>query len=196
MRRHDHHTTVVTALDEMLKAAGDPQSAYDTRHLSPRDKALIALARVAAAGIKGERLFEIVVSVSARIEHRGPRSQEFLWVQIAKVVHRLASGTHRTRSGLYRLPSKYPNSTGQTLRLLGRQLWEKAAVGFEPDDLSEIIREAEPAANAYLAAVALQASRQQAFASEMVHARSLGLGPSRLAAVERQLRQRYGLAKR
>ncbi len=185
---------VLRRLDAMMRATGEPLSAYDIRHLTPKEKARVALARLAAVGTTGTRLLEIALAVSARVVHRGPHgSHEFLLVQIAKAAHRLASGTHWTRSRLHRLPSKYAHSAGMSLRIMGKAIWEIAAVAFGDDDVAAVIASAEPAVFRYLAKQERASANRSAYQKEIERARALGLGPERLAAYDRQLRRQYGI---
>lgn len=185
---------VTAVLDGLLAAAGEPQSAYDTRYLSPFEKARIALARLNQAGVSGLRLIEITLAVAARIEHRGPRGDhEFLTVQIAKMAHRLASGTHRTRSGMSRIPSKYPHSAGRVLRLLGHKIWDIAIIATSSEDVREVIASAEPNVAKADKAQARRQANLDAFKREIERVRQLGIGPEMFAKYERQLRLQYGL---
>jgi hypothetical protein len=83
-------------------------------------------------------ILERAIAVVALCEARGvdDRQREYRYVQIAKSVHRLASGTHRTTSGFY-LPSKYPRSEGQVLRILGQRLDDIAALALDDRSIFE-----------------------------------------------------------
>jgi hypothetical protein len=99
--------------------------------ISARRRARIALARLRVAKIKPERFVAIVLAVIALIEE-DPGShwtKEFRTVQIAKAIHRLASGTHRVweyedgngRTRRIELHA-FPRSSGPVLRLIGGML--------------------------------------------------------------------------
>lgn len=182
------------SLDALLEASGEPESAYDTRHLPPSEKARIALARLRQAGIAGLRLIETTLMISARIEHRGPfGNHEFLTVQIAKAAHRLASGTHRTRSGMSRIPSKYPHSAGRVLRMLGHQVWDIAIIATPDPAMREVITMAEPEVAQVEKAEALRQANRSAFTREIERVRRMGIGPEMFAKYERQLKRQYGV---
>ena len=130
---------VISALDALLSHAGSPESAYSLRGRSPQDRARIALARVRETGVTGERLLEITLTIKAIMSDRGPRADpEFMQVQIAKLVHRLASGTHRTTSG-FPLPSKYPRAEGRVMRLIGHQVEDIAGIAADAEAVREVI---------------------------------------------------------
>ena len=183
----------------MLTNSGKPESAYDLRWLPPAEKARIALARLNAAGITGERLLEIALTVASFIYDRGPSDYEFRDVQIAKVAHRLASGTHRTTSGIP-MRSKYAPSTGKVLRILGHRIWDLAAIAAGEDALFEITQAARPnIAKAEKAEAKRQSEyrvrrkTEEAIARQIKRARDYGMGPQSLAEMERTLRAKYGL---
>jgi hypothetical protein len=135
------------ALRGLLANSGPVQDPATIKTLPPRAKARGALARLRRAEIPPERLLAIVLAVSAAVREDpigpGGPPQEYRRVQIAKAVHRLASGQHRVgekvrmvREGnratieptgeTYRF-SEYPRSSGQALRHLGRMLDECCA---------------------------------------------------------------------
>lgn len=118
----------VEGLEALMESAGPAEIATRLRGLSAERRAKIALARLREAGIKPERLLANQLAVTALIEEDpgSHRVKEFRVVQVAKAVHRLASGTHRVweyqdaqgrtrRTELH----AYPRSTGRVLRLLG-----------------------------------------------------------------------------
>lgn len=187
-------TRVASALNALLKGSGQSMSAYDTRYLPPPQKARIALARLHEADVLGERLIEITLTISARINHRGPHAdQEFLEVQIAKLAHRLASGTHRTRSGLSRIPSKYPHSTGKVLRILGHSIWDIAAIAADSAAIEDVIRMAEPEVSETLKLDKKHQTKHRAFKQEIERVRAMDIGPEMFAKYERQLKRQYGI---
>lgn len=122
---HAHHRikSALASIDGMLQGAGRHEGAYHLRGRPPEERARIALARLRKAEIAPATILERAIAVTAYCEARGidDLQREYRRVQIAKSVHRLASGTHRTPSGFW-LPSKYPRSEGQVLRHLGSWL--------------------------------------------------------------------------
>ncbi len=124
---------VLTALAGMMANAGKAESAYDLNRVKPEKRAKIALARLREAKVAPETLLINAMAVWAIFEAEGmdERMREFREVQIAKLAHRLASATRRTRMGLP-MPAKYPPSVGLVLRHLGRMIDDKAALIAEP----------------------------------------------------------------
>lgn len=120
--------------------AGPWENAYSIRGRSPKDRANFALARLRKAGIDPAAILERILAVALCCEARGidERQREFRQVQMAKVVHRLASGTHKTTSG-FPLPSKYPRSEGNVLRHLGRRLDDIAAFALDGRSIEELV---------------------------------------------------------
>ncbi|MGO4836626.1 hypothetical protein AB4144_30710, partial [Rhizobiaceae sp. 2RAB30] len=125
------------SLDSLLASSGRPESAFKLRGRSPNERARIALARLYAAGKSGAQLLEIVLTIKATMRAIGPEGNpEFQHVQIAKLVHRLASGTilrnHEGRPyrDFYRgkpsLFERYPRAEGIFMRLLGERIRERA----------------------------------------------------------------------
>jgi len=142
--RHDHYVSkVIAALDAMIINSGPAKSAYDLRWLSSGDRSRQVLARLRDAGIGGDRLLEITLTIKAAINELGPHANpEFMQVQIAKMAHRLNSGTNRTRSGLPMRP-KYPRSEGKFMRVLGHSIGDIAGIAATPEVVSEVIQQAE-----------------------------------------------------
>lgn len=126
----DKHVKVAIAgIRSALETAGPTEIATRLRGMSAQKRARIALARLRVAGIKPERFVIIVLAVSALIEADpgSHRTKEFRIVQIAKALHRLASGTHKRwpyhdAQGRPRQTEMhaFPRSSGQVLRIMGR----------------------------------------------------------------------------
>lgn len=196
MHRQDGLTVAVVAeLNALMAGSGRAESAYDLRWMPASEKARVALARLHEANVPGVRLLEIALSISARIADRGPSDPEFRNVQIAKSIHRLASGTHKTTSGL-RLPSKYPHSSGQVLRIVGRRVQDVAAIVANDDAINEVIYLARPAIDKFEQAGAKRVAAEDLVAREMMRVRSFFEGPQsseRLAKYEQQQRRLHGL---
>lgn len=122
----------------LLETSGRTENAYSLRWLSGDEKARIALARLRDAKIAPCIILERIIAVIACCEAKGidDRQREYRYVQLAKSVHRLASGTHKTTSG-FPLPSKYPRSEGQVLRHLGNWLDDIAAFAINGWELHQ-----------------------------------------------------------
>jgi hypothetical protein len=121
----------LNAIALLLEEAGPTEIATRLKGISATGRARIALARLRVAGIKPERFVAIVLAVTALIEEDpgSHRTKEFRTVQIAKALHRLASGTHRVweyedHNGRPRRTElhAFPRSSGLVLRLIGRML--------------------------------------------------------------------------
>lgn len=115
-----------------LEEAGPTEIATRLKGMSATRRARIALARLRIARIKPERFVAIVLAVTALIEEDpgSHRTKEFRIVQIAKALHRLASGYHRVwelpdEKGRLRKVSElhaFPRSSGPVLRLIGKAI--------------------------------------------------------------------------
>ncbi len=124
-------STALTRIAEALEEAGPTEIATRLKGMSAIKRARIALARLRVAGIEPDRIVAIVLAVTALIEEDpgSHRTEEFRTVQIAKAVHRLASGYHRVwdfedHQGRMRKIQlhAFPRSSGPVLRIIGRLL--------------------------------------------------------------------------
>lgn len=118
------------AIAVLLEEAGPTEIVTRLRGMSAKRRAKVALARLRVASIKPERFVAIVLAITALIEEDpgSHRTKEFRTVQIAKSLHRLASGYHR----VWELPDErgrlrkvaelhaFPRSSGPVLRLIGK----------------------------------------------------------------------------
>lgn len=121
--------SALNAIALLLEEAGPTEIATRLKGMSATKRARIALARLRVARIKPERFVAIVLAVTALIEEDpgSHRTKEFRVVQIAKTLHRLASGYHRVwelqdhkgRSQKIELHA-FPRSSGPVLRLIGK----------------------------------------------------------------------------
>jgi hypothetical protein len=118
-------------LEALLVGAGRAEIATRLRGLKPQERARIAIARLREAGIPALRLLEVVLAVNM-ITLDDPiidRAKRFRLYQIAKPVHRMASGYHKkwTReasngSTITTEIHAYPKSSGLVLGYLGAEL--------------------------------------------------------------------------
>lgn len=115
----------------LLNGAGTAEPAMDLKGRSAAFRARVAFARLREAGVEPERLLAMHLAVAALIEddNESHHVREFRIVQVAKVAHRLASGTHRrwdfplndgTTAPL--VMHVYPKSSGRVLRAMGEEL--------------------------------------------------------------------------
>lgn len=143
-RRDQTVSEVILRLDAWIASAGVSKSAYQLRWLSPDQRARQVMARLREAGIPGRRLLEITLTIKATMAELGPRAHpEFQYVQIAKMAHRLNSGTAQTPSG-FPIKPKYPRAEGHFMRVLGRWIEDTAALAATPEAVEEVIHLAEP----------------------------------------------------
>ena len=143
LKRHGEEPAVRNVLSEihmLYWKAGKVVPAYNLRGLKPEQRAWIAIARLREARIPPVRVVAACMAVLLAIENDPQpefiHAEEYRLVQLAKAVHRLASGTHkrwsstretfwnglrRTETHVQRL-DVYPHSKGQILRHLGQKL--------------------------------------------------------------------------
>ncbi|WP_245266784.1 hypothetical protein [Mesorhizobium sp. LNHC252B00] len=125
-------TYVVNAVERvttLLQTSGPHMEAFRLRGLSPQDRAKAAWARLRKVGIDPRRVVAawLAVEMIIRDDAQAERKAEFKQVQAAKLVHRMASGTHKrwgegpTATELH----VYPRPRGRVLRHMGEAL-EKA----------------------------------------------------------------------
>ena len=115
----------------LYRSAGPLEPAYRLKGMPPKERSRKAWARLREALIAPERILEAWLAVSATIATDGEADTrpEFRRVQAAKIVHRLASGTHKvwhtTASGGHEITERlevYPRSRGRVLRHLGEDI--------------------------------------------------------------------------
>lgn len=132
----DHAVALsIRAVEGLYRRAGPHVEAFRLRGLSPKDRARAAWARLREAKVDPMRVLEAWLAVASiiRDDPQRDRHVEFMRVQAAKVVHRMASGSHKrwecqrpdgrvVTTELH----KYPQSRGKVLRHFGEQI-ERAA---------------------------------------------------------------------
>ncbi len=122
-------TYVVNAVDRvatLLRTSGPHVEAFRLRGLSPQERAKAAWARLRKASIDPLRVVAAWLAVEMIISNdpQAERKAEFKQVQAAKLVHRMASGTHKrwgegpTATELH----VYPRPRGRVLRYMGEAL--------------------------------------------------------------------------
>lgn len=130
----------LSAVASLLEEAGPTEIATRLRGMSAPRRARIALARLRVAGIKPERLVAIALAIAALVEEDpgSHRTKEFRTVQIAKALHRLASGTHKRWPFVDAYGRKrqtemhaFPRSSGQVLRIMGRAVEKECEWAIE-----------------------------------------------------------------
>ncbi|RWM21828.1 MAG: hypothetical protein EOR73_10200 [Mesorhizobium sp.] len=124
-------TYVSNAVDRvvtLLRASGPHVEAFRLRGLAPQERARAAWARLRKARIDPLRVVAawLAVEMITRDDPQAERKAEFKQVQAAKLIHRMASGTHKrwgegpTATELH----VYPRSRGRVLRHVGEALNE------------------------------------------------------------------------
>lgn len=110
----------------LYASAGPHVEAFRLRGLPPEARARAAWARLRKANVAPQCVLEawIAVELVIRADPHPETKSEFRRVQAAKLVHRMASGTHKSwgdgpnRKELH----VYPRSRGSVLRHLGAQI--------------------------------------------------------------------------
>lgn len=129
----------VVAAREQVEAryarAGAAEEAFRLTGKPPAVRAKYVWARLAEKEVDTAVVLAawIGVELAHRADPRPERQVEFRWVQAAKVLHRLAGGSHRRWESegtdgrpLVAVFHKYPGSRGRVLRHVGRALAEAA----------------------------------------------------------------------
>jgi len=116
---------------EALLRSGRPEEAFRLRGLPPVERARVAWGRLRAAKVTPTRLLAAWLAVELRLadDSQPDWHPEYKQVQAAKVIHRMASGTHKRweqerPGGQIHVVEmhKYPASRGRVLRHLGKAL--------------------------------------------------------------------------
>lgn len=119
----------------MYETAGPRVEAFRLRGLLPEERARAAWARLRRAAVDPRRVVAawLAVEMVIRDDPRAERKTEFKRVQAAKLVHKMASGTHKmwgTGAEVKEL-HVYPRSRGRVLRHIGEALEEACALLIE-----------------------------------------------------------------
>ncbi|MGY3328911.1 hypothetical protein ACVILI_001928 [Mesorhizobium sp. USDA 4775] len=119
-------TNAVDRIATLLRTAGPHVEAFRLRGLSPQGRAKAAWARLRKAGVDPCRVVAawLAVEMIIRDDPQAERKAEFKQVQAAKLVHRMASGTHK-RWGEGPAATElhvYPRPRGRVLRHMGEAL--------------------------------------------------------------------------
>lgn len=139
--------SAVAALRVLLDSSGPFTPSTSLRGLPARERSRIAFVRLAREGVLPETILSIHLAVLALIEEDpgSHRVREFRIVQVAKAVHRLASGYHRKwefegSDGRKRVTELhgYARSTGRVLRFIGEEI-DKACEAVTADHLADVL---------------------------------------------------------
>lgn len=123
----------------LYASAGPHVEAFRLRGLPPADRARAAWARLRKAERDPREVVAawLAIRMAVEADPQPVTTREFMQVQAAKLIHRMASGTHRRweRSDGVVEMHVYPHSRGQVLRHVGAALeeavellWDRAEV--------------------------------------------------------------------
>ena len=138
--------------------AGRFEEAFRLAGMAPRDRARKAWARLRQADVAPEKVVEcwLVAELAVRLDEQPDGTSEFKRVQAAKLIHRLASGSHKRwertpqfgGGGVQQRPAqvieihKYPHSRGKVLRHIGADM-EEACGLVVSEHLGDLLSAAE-----------------------------------------------------
>lgn len=129
LEAHKDDTYVRNAVDRvatLLQTSGPLVEAFRLRGLSPQERAKAAWARLRKAVVEPRRVVAawLAIEMITRDDPQAERKAEFKRVQAAKLIHKMASGTHkRWGEGLnVKELHVYPRSRGRVLRHIGEAL--------------------------------------------------------------------------
>lgn len=120
----------------LYNTAGPHIEAFRLRGMSPEERSKAAWARLRKAKVDPCRVVAAWLAIEMTIadDPQADRKAEFKRVQGAKLVHRLASGTHKRWENTPGGPKEmhvYPRSRGRVLRHIGRALEEACGLLIE-----------------------------------------------------------------
>jgi hypothetical protein len=128
----DRVPMAVAWIGSLLNGAGPVDPAQNLKRQPASYRSKVAFARLREAGIEPKRILATHMAIVALTadDRGGPGTEEYRVVQVAKALHRLASGTHKSwefDTGRGIAPIRldvYPKSSGGVLRLMGRAVEE------------------------------------------------------------------------
>ncbi|MGV2077579.1 MULTISPECIES: hypothetical protein [unclassified Rhizobium] len=120
-------TNAVQRVQTLYANAGPHVEAFRLNGLSPQERSKAAWARLRKANIDPRQVIAacIAVELTVQADPQPDSKSEFRRVQMAKQMHKLASGTHKQWPSTAGGPKElhvYPRSRGQVLRHLGVDL--------------------------------------------------------------------------
>ena len=131
----------IRSVQDLYRRAGRFEEAFRLRGLPPRDRARVHWARLRQHQVDTRLIVAVWLGVEMAVieDTQAPSGVEYKRVQAAKIVHRMASGTHKRwgNHGAAGTNSNtrvtelhvYPNSRGRILRHIGKDL-ERACEGL------------------------------------------------------------------
>lgn len=137
-----HDPRVVSAINRvntLYMAAGPHVEAFRLRGLSPEERARAAWARLRKAKVDPRRVVTawLAVELAIRNDPQAEWKTEYKLVQAAKLIHRMASGTHKSwgKGSAKTELHVFPRSRGQVLRRIGADV-ERATTPLGEDILA------------------------------------------------------------
>ena len=133
----------------LYQRAGRHVEAFRLRGLTPRERAKAHWARLRQHGVDPKLVVAVWLGVEMAVleDSQAPSSNEYRRVQAAKIVHRLASGTHKQwghqSSAGHESNARvvelhvYPHNRGRILRHIGEDL-ERACEGLT-DQMNDVL---------------------------------------------------------
>ncbi|MDP1573266.1 hypothetical protein [Hydrogenophaga sp.] len=121
----------IKGVEALYRNAGIRIEAFRLRGLSPQERAKVAWARLREAKVDPIAPLAVMLAVElVTLDDPQPeRKQHFKWVQAAKLIHRMSSGSHKRwervgYDGKVKVEElhKYPRSRGRVLVHIGQQL--------------------------------------------------------------------------
>lgn len=138
LKAHEDDTYVRNAVDRvatLLKTSGPHVEAFRLRGLPPQDRAKAAWARLRKAAVDPRRVVAawLAIEMIIRDDPQAERKTEFKRVQVAKLIHKMASGTHKRwgEGANVKELHVYPRSRGRVLRHIGEALEEAVELLME-----------------------------------------------------------------
>lgn len=135
---HKDSATVRNAIDRvttLYAAAGPHVEAFRLRGLSPDARAKAAWARLRKAKVDPLRVIAAWLAIEMAIgDDPQPETKlEFKQVQAAKLVHKMASGTHKSwgEGPAAKSLHVYPRSRGRVLRYIGADLQQASELAWD-----------------------------------------------------------------
>ena len=141
-----HVARAIKGIERLYRSSGSLVEAFRLRGLTPQERAKVAWARLREAKVDPMKPLAAWMAVEMIFldDPQPELKQHFKWVQAAKIVHRLASGSHKRweqegYDGKVKVVElhKYPRSRGRVLLHMGKQL---SAVGGQlmPNCLNQL----------------------------------------------------------
>lgn len=130
----------IKGIEALYRNAGAHIEAFRLRGLSPQERAKAAWARLREAKVDPILPLAAMLAVELVIldDPQAERKEHFKWVQAAKLVHRMASGSHKRweregKDGKVYVEElhKYPRSRGRVLIYIGQQLEKVAELAIQ-----------------------------------------------------------------